>query len=168
VEAEMVRKRGITLVEILIVLSIVAILAKIGVPMFLRTKYNLELKSTARTVASSLLMAKTASFKGQAISVDFSDSRKIKICEDKEKDGICQDSDRILHVFDLSDNINLKVNRFVYFERGLPKVPGGAFGAGTIVLEQNKTHKCFEVVFSKTGRIKVSKMGEIINGECQI
>jgi general secretion pathway protein H len=53
------RARGVTLLELLIVIAIMALLAAVVVPLFQRGTSNTELKSAARQVASALKMARS-------------------------------------------------------------------------------------------------------------
>ena len=150
-------RRGVSLVELIVVVGIIALFASLSVPRLLKAKYNLELKGAARTVASALLAAKTISLKEGAVAVDLSDSSAIKLCYDNNKDGACSDAERIIQAFPLDTGIHISFENSVYFERGLPRNPEGGFGADTIQLIHNKTAKCLAVIYSRTGRVRINE-----------
>jgi len=144
-------KEGMTLLELLLVVVIVVMLATLGMPFFTTAKHNLSLKGTARSLASFILMAKNRSIRGGKISLDFSNEHEIRMCNGNS--CYCDLPQQSLHV---SADISLEspLSCF-FFDRGFPKRPGGPFAALVITLTHNKTNRCFVVVISKTGRVRV-------------
>jgi len=61
--------RGLTLIEILIVLSLMAIVAAIAVPMFAGSVSNTQLKSSAREIAAGLRFARSEAIAGKRETV---------------------------------------------------------------------------------------------------
>jgi len=144
--------KGLTLLELLLVIVIIGILATVGVPLLTTAKYNLSLKETTRSLMSFILLAKNKSAKGEKISLDFSDAHEIKLC--KGNNCYCDVAE---YSFKISNDIFLTspLDCFV-FDRGFPKHSSGAFAAETITLRHAVTNKCFNITISRTGRIKIN------------
>jgi general secretion pathway protein H len=67
--ARRARARGLTLLEILIVLSLMAIIAAVAVPMVSGNVSNTELKSAAREIAAGLRYARSEALAGKRETV---------------------------------------------------------------------------------------------------
>jgi general secretion pathway protein H len=63
------RQRGLTLIEILVVLALMAIIAGIALPMFAGGVSNVELKGAAREVAAGLRYARSEAVAGKRETV---------------------------------------------------------------------------------------------------
>ncbi len=151
------QKKGFSIVEVVLVMALIGILAVFGIPSFINAKRNLDLKGVVRNIAVALNMAKTLSFRQGPIAVEFDDN-EIKVCKDQDKDGICGD---LIQKISVPSDINLDKNfNEFYFEKGLPKLPNGAFAAGTITISHTKTNKCFEIIFNRTGRVRIDDCPE--------
>ncbi len=145
------------MVELIVIIGIISFLVLISIPRLMKVKYNLDLKGAARTVASALLAAKTISLKEGPVALDFSNLSEIKLCYDRDMNGLCDATERIIQSFSIDNSISITLNNRVYFERGLPKNPSGGFGADTITLIHSKTAKCLAVIYNRTGRVRINE-----------
>lgn len=159
-------KRGISTVEWIIVLGIIAILLSVGVPKLGRFRSDLELKAAVRNVISLLTYAKTASFRYEpGISIEFSVSqRRIITCLDVGRDASCA-GDIVFQQINLPNSVIIEDPNFggtagVFFEKGLPRGVTGGFASGTVILRDQKTNSCYKLFMNSGGRVRMGQKNE--------
>lgn len=169
--------RGLTLVELMIVVAIVAVLAGSGAPALTATIKSIQLSMASNDLLWSLFMARSEAIK-----------RKTRVAVCKSADGVACNRDGGWHqgwlVFHDTDNDgergggeaviqrypalgaglrvtgNLSVARYVsYSPTGTTRLVGGGFQAGTITLcrQSVEAADARQIIVSSSGRPRVQK-----------
>lgn len=140
-------KNGITLVELLIVISIIAILALLTVPVIEAPK----LDGATRMIYSDLLLARMqAVAKGNNFRVIFIDNHTYQIHNDRDSDGTIDTGEEctIKDINEDYEGVTFTVNNNATYN------PVGTSNSGTVTLIDQSNSKY--VIFSWTGRVRIS------------
>lgn len=160
--------RGYTLIELIIVCSIILTGLTAGFPQ-LRTLISEEqLKSTANTLLASALLARSEAIKRQQTVLvsarGASWSNGWIVFADIDNDTVFDNSEPLLYSTpSLPAGIHLSGNKPVahflrYRPNGQSKLPGGAFQAGTLKLCHTATEAVQrELILSATGRLRIKR-----------
>ena len=148
------RQKGFTLIEIVIVLSIIGIMTAVVVPNFLKWRPGMLLKSASRDLYSSMQKAKieavktntTVTFNFTSSSGDpckggryrFVDGLGATVAENSMADGIC---------------LNKKGGSS--YPSGFTSNATPSGGVGTIVLSHSKIGREYEITLSWAGNIRL-------------
>lgn len=165
------RRRGFTLVELMVVVAIVAVLAAVGVPSFRDMLLNQRLASAARGFNSALNFARMEAIqRAQSVEVaalagsGWSDGWVVRTVAD--------DSPQTLRRFDrLPQGVSVDTTLGKGFAQGLRYDSNGfsrqtvksGFGAGCLTLKAD-TGRRTSIVVSASGRAKVCNPD--VSGDC--
>ncbi len=173
------KQRGVTIIELMVVIALMVIILGIGVPSYKRMMANFRLKGAARELFADLMFCKAKAMEtGKACTVIFnktigSQTYDYILIQDEQNDpaeaGYCEyDANDVLllkkkiseeyknvvisnnTLVGLNDN-NLKVVRFD--RRGFALTNNGGFGGGTITLKETTYGKTLKITINKMGRI---------------
>lgn len=171
------RQRGLTLVELLIAMAIIAVLASIAVPSMSAMIASIKLSSASSVFVSGFNLARSEAIKrgarvvlcksadGQTCAADGGWEQGWIVFHDANSDGARNASEKLLlRELPLSAGLkfsgNLNVARYVAFApSGIPSLTGGGFQAGTLTvcrlsLVQGEAR---QIVLNSVGRPKVHK-----------
>ncbi len=168
-------KRGLTIIELIVVMCILGVMVLIAIPNIGRWLPRYRLKSAARDVASNMQLARLGAIKDNrewALLFDVN-GQSYRIISDKGPDGNWNTDDDVEEkVVDLRDyrNIQFGDNGHGPADGGGPVGdgitfvgeraefnPGGTSTAGTVYLQNNRNGAMAIRVDSSTGIIRVSK-----------
>ena len=156
--------RGITILELMIVIIILGILAALGIPGFIEWKRKIEVENATKELYSLLQEAKAKAFsekrvcglrwENEALTENFR-----FICDGNEDGDINDESDELVLIktFTVSFNENFNGRVCAFNEKGFFQGLGGTFW----VNNSKADYSCVSV--SRT-RIR---MGKFQNGKCQ-
>ena len=175
VKDKMERQKGLTIVELVVVMCILAVMVLIAIPNIGRWLPRYRLKSAARDVASNMQLARLGSIKDNrewALLFDVN-SQSYQIISNKGADGNWGTPDDIEEkVVNLSDYPNVgfgdnghgpvagggPVDDGVTFVQDRAEFnPGGTSTAGTVYLQNNRNDAMAIRVDSSTGIIRMWK-----------
>jgi len=152
----MKRKRGLTIIELVVVMCILGIMVLIAIPNIGRWLPRYRLRSAARDVASNMQLARLGAIKDNrewAIIFNVT-GQSYRIISDRGPDGN----------WDTADDIGYKgdVSPWTLSTRSLcddPNIqnPGGTSTAGTVYLQNNRNGAMAIRVDSSTGIIRMWK-----------
>ena len=148
--------QGITLVEIMLVLSILAVFATLSIPPFTRFVQTSRLSGQANQMLGQLRAARRAAIMKNIHTVFTLDTANHRYFyfEDENGDGNWNSTEYRSAVIDLPPGIILQAHTFsqpaIFFE---PK--GNATESGTIVMQNIRNHQRTISVFGGTGNASV-------------
>jgi len=168
-------KRGLTIIELVVVMCILAVMVLIAIPNIGRWLPRYRLKSAARDVASNMQLARLGSIKDNrewAVLFDVN-GQSYRIISDKGPDGnwgtVDDIEEKVVNLLDYSNTVRFgdgghgsidgdPVDDGVTFVADRAEFnPGGTSTAGTVYL-QNKRNDAMAIrVESSTGIIKMLK-----------
>lgn len=149
-------QQGVTLIQMMYALALLAVLTQVGVPAYSAMSIGLQRQGTAQNLAQALRSARSeALLRNQRVSLaaldgDWSNGWRMHA----EADGL-------LHVFRGNGRVRVAGNQPLLREvrfggLGVPLRSGGAFQAGTLhVCEDPGGRSLHQVVLSRTGRVSV-------------
>jgi type IV fimbrial biogenesis protein FimT len=168
-------QRGFTLLELLITLTILAILMTIGVPSFSAQIHNTRLKTTTLSLLEAVTLTRT-----QAVATNkratlkhtgkWEDGWEVFI--DSNDNGIRDENERLLITSEKTKDVRITPNQplknYISFigsgeSRYVGKANGGAFQAGKFTLCPATKGAGFELILARSGRMR---MNEISEAEC--
>lgn len=154
--------RGLTILELMIVIIILGILAALGIPGFIEWKRKVEVENAIKELYSLLQEAKAKAFAEKRVCGlswdDFTTSFNFT-CDNNDDGDIDDPNDELILMknFTLSFNENFPGRKCTFDDKGFFRGVGGTFW----VNNSRADYSC--VVVSRT-RIR---MGKFQNGECQ-
>ena len=171
------RSRGITLVEIMIVLAIASVVLGSGLPTFANFIRSVKLTNATNDFFASILMARSEAAKrrsrvamcksgdGATCAASGGWEQGWIVFHDTNNDGAHQAGEEIVWraqamPTDVRVLGNLNVAKYVsYSPTGEAKLVGGGFQAGTITLcnTSSSAENAREIVISSSGRPRVQK-----------
>jgi general secretion pathway protein H len=143
------RPRGLTLLELLVVLGLMAIVASVGIPMFVGAVSNTELRTAAREVAAGLRYARSEALaqKRETVVVYDVERRTFRVDRDSREHALPRGIDMKLFGA-LSDIANPRVGAIRFFPDG-----GSNGGRVTVAAGERK----FDVDIDwLTGRVAIN------------
>lgn len=166
------RNAGFTLAELMVTIGLLAILAGIAVPGFIRWIPNYRLRSAARDLLSSFQLAKVAAIKsGWNGAVTFNQpvdgvTYGYVVFEDADDDLEYDSTEKVIRKVEWSgyegvtvtDNTltlnNDNLPAIAFRSNGIPRNNAGGFGAGTVTLT-NPNGRTTKVIVSAAGNIRI-------------
>jgi len=153
--------KGFTLIEMLVVLSIMAILFSIGIPAYTRWATKYKIQNDTKTIFSVLNQARIKAFsEKRTCGISWSDSTfsQIELRCDKNYDGDIDDTDELIQKIDLKTSFKDGSNSKVTFKKE-------GFGKTMITIytsmpEYNSKYNCIKI--SRTRIL----MGHYSGGKC--
>lgn len=175
------RTRGVTLLEMLIVVSIVGILSGIAFPHLGVVVDSIRMRRIANSFLSSLLVARSEAIKrngpvalckstnGNDCATTGNWDQGWIVFHDTNSDGMAQAGEHVIQRKQpLPDGFrmfgNHLVSRYISFSpTGTTRTVGGAFQAGTVTLckVSPRTNEGREVVLNNVGRMRVNKINVV-------
>lgn len=163
--------RGVTALELLVVLSVVAILATLALPSWQELSNALRRRTVAGQLVAHLTLARTVAIsRGRPVALsprgqEWSGGWRVHL--DSQRNGRWDVGESILaeHEGDASISItgNGSMSRYILFDpSGRPVQTGGGFLAGTLQLCIPATHGVMALIMSASGRIRE----ELRDGAC--
>ncbi len=179
IDKQVSSERGVTLIELLVALSILAILLAVGVPALSQFSVNSRLSHYANSIFSDLALARSEAIKR---------NRRVVLCKssdgltctntgdwsqgwivfaDPDNDGNRDGGDLIIHKMPASAPGyrlmgNSQIDNYVsYDSQGMTRLVSGAFQAGTFTLcppAPAAAGAGREVILSSSGRARVVKI----------
>jgi len=169
--------RGLTLVELLVVLAIAGILLGTAVPSFKGLIRSMKLTDAANDLFASLVLARSEAAKRHSRvtmckSADGSTCARTGgweqgwiVFDDADSDGIRDDSEQIVQTVgplpaDMRLSGNLNVSKYIsYAPTGETKMASGAFQAGTVTLcnVSSGGEDARQIVLNATGRPRAQR-----------
>jgi len=167
-------KRGLTIIELVVVMCILGVMVLIAIPNIGRWLPRYRLKSAARDVASNMQLARLGAIKDNrewALLFDAS-GQSYRIISDKGPDGNWNTDDDVEEkVVDLRDYKNIQFgdsghgsldgdpvgDGVTFVQKRAEFNPGGTSTAGTVYLQNNRNGAMAIRVDSSTGIIRMSK-----------
>jgi len=138
-------RKGFSLIEIIIVISILAVILAIGMPYFFKSKANTQLRNTARELKITLEMTRSeAKADGANVGIEFVGTDN-QISGHKVKD----ETGRVIKSVTFPDGVTGDIT-------GLTSTPlefksnGSITTDGTIVIRSSKSNKYFTLTLVKT------------------
>ncbi|MCJ7547772.1 MAG: GspH/FimT family pseudopilin [Deltaproteobacteria bacterium] len=180
-------ERGVTLIELVVVMAIIAIMALFMTPSLGEWVQNYRIKQAARNVASDLQSAKmqaismhrycTVAFNanGYVIFPDYDNDMVLDTADypsDLDGDGANENETTDIFktvilsneyktvTFDTSqtgNGINFPNNMVAFDSRGLPRNNTGGFAGGTAFLINTTNNKARSVTVSSTGAVSIAE-----------
>lgn len=172
------RHTGFTLIEMLIVVSIVGILSGVAFPYLSALVDSVRMRRIANSFLSSMLVARSEAIKrnGRVALCKSADGIACAntgdweqgwiVFHDSNSDGLAQASEQVIQReqalpagFRLSGNY--MVSRYISFSpTGTTRTVGGAFQAGTVTLckVSDRINEGRDIVLNNVGRMRVNKI----------
>jgi type IV fimbrial biogenesis protein FimT len=166
--------KGFTLVELMIVVTLIAAISAVAVPNIVVWRQNAQLSAAARDLYSDFQLAKiTAIESNQYCSMTFNQSpagyliykeNTLPYCQYDTGDEIIKNvalSNYGATRFDTSQGggdgltFSSPANAIAFAPDGLPKNNTGGFGAGTVYLKNDRDKK-IRVIVSSAGNIRIT------------
>jgi prepilin-type N-terminal cleavage/methylation domain-containing protein len=130
-------KRGVTLIELAVVLAIIAIMAVFMAPAIGEWLDNYRIKQTARDIASALQLAKMQTISTRAVHlVSFPTANSYQITPEG-------------NVTQFAKGVSLKTGSTISFNLD------GTSNGGTIIIKNADDDKEYQVTVSAAGRIQI-------------
>lgn len=158
----MLKYRGISLVELLVCLALLAILMSMAAPSFSDLLARQRTQTAAHSLRSALNLAReTAVMTGQAVSIAAIDgdwSAGWRIFHDRNNDGQRQDDEPALANQQSLEGVAIHADRtskrYIHFRAdGASIQPSGAFHAGHLAV-CGKGSNAYKLVINRSGRIR--------------
>jgi type IV fimbrial biogenesis protein FimT len=180
------REGGITLIELVVVMAIIAIMGLFMIPSIGEWVQNYRIKQAARDIASDLQSAKMQAISihkyctvifnanGYVIFPDYDNDMVLDNVNigDIDDDGVQENETTDIYktvilsnayktvTFDTSqagNGINFPNNMVAFDSRGLPRNNTGGFVGGTVYLKNTKNNKGRSVTISNAGAISIAE-----------
>ena len=163
-------QRGFTLVEIMITLSILTIIASIGTTSLMNYLPGMRLRSAARDIYSTILLAKTEAVRrGENVTVLFnSPGNSYTMFVDRDNNDLLDPGETVLvsatvlptsvsydPAVGAGDGVSFNDNTAVYTRRGIPTGSGNGKVGLRVTDSLGNTIKQTEVIVSLAGRINI-------------
>lgn len=158
----MLKCRGISLVELLICLALLAILLSMAAPSFSDLVARQQTQTAAHSLRSALNLAReTAVLTGQAVSIAAIDGNWTagwRVFHDHNNDGARQDNEPPLANQQAFDGVEIHADRtskrYIHFRAdGVSIQPSGAFHAGHLVV-CGRGSNAYKLLINRSGRIR--------------
>ena len=151
------KKKGLTLLEILVVLTLMLVLSSISLPKFREILKNMHLRNAASTLYGDLMFARVKAIeKKLPCGILFNlDANNYNVFCDNDNSGNYTDGDEILKNINIDDDYDGVIiesttnNPFLFGKRGFPQT----LGNGKIILKMG--NKSAQLIISSLGRIRV-------------
>lgn len=158
------KKGGFTLIEMMTVIAILAILAAIAVPNYIRHRNNQQVIQAARRVYSALQSAKMSAIKDNTtIYIDFTAGSgaagTYRVFEDLNGNGAFDSgTDREMAGGQMPagislGNIGFSGGQAVFDSMGIPRETNGTLDSSSVQVQN--PGKCSEVQISASGNIRI-------------
>lgn len=171
------RRRGVTLIEMLVVMAITGVLAAIAAPSFGQFTASLQLTSATNSLISSLHLARSEAIKrntrvalcktpdGIACAPDGGWEQGWIVFHDINNNGLREPAEPVIqHQQALSAGLRMKGNTTVacyisFIPTGATKLVGGGFQAGTMTVcrPSAATGDARQIILNAAGRPRVQK-----------
>jgi|GEM_PF-630346 len=163
------RERGLTLLELLITLTILAILLAIGVPVFSRQIHNSRLAANTEELRSAIQLARaTAVSRNQRVTLRNSGSWESgwQAFADDNNNGALDDGEQLLFSSGPLQSVRVAPNGPVtdyvsFIGTGESRKVGSAMGAflgGTIKVCSADNSRGYSLVLFRSGRLRTGKL----------
>ncbi|WP_371364796.1 GspH/FimT family pseudopilin [Pseudomonas sp. QL9] len=158
----MPRCRGVSLVELLVCLALLAILLSTAAPSFSDLLARQRTETAAHSLRSALNLAReTAVMTGQVVSIAAIDgdwSAGWRVFHDRNNDGMRQDDEHPLANQAAIEGVSIQADRtsksYIHFRAdGVSIQPNGAFHAGHLAV-CGKGSKAYKLLINRSGRIR--------------
>jgi prepilin-type N-terminal cleavage/methylation domain-containing protein len=159
------KESGFTLVELMVVITLIAIMAAFAIPMWLSWLPDRRLMAASRDLFSNLQIAKLSAIRTQINCVVSFPAGGYTIFLDANGDFIPDVGEQVIRQVSWAEyrDVSVDVNAFntgggidphIGFRTdGLP-IDAGAFGNGSVTLENTKGRKS-QILVSKAGNIRI-------------
>lgn len=146
-------QRGITIIETLTVMAIIAILAGVGITTYVGQLPRARLNGAARQIMSDLMLARRQAVgRTHRVQVYFSDGQQYKVCNDADGNGTVTDCEGNAKIKDIQanyDGVTISANNNPIFQ------PRGTVSNWATITLSNATGSRY-VTVSSAGRIRIT------------
>lgn len=160
--------RGFTVIEVMLALTLLSILAGIGIPALQKVIHGQQLRQASINLASALILARQeAIMRRRPVLLDNQDgdwTNGWHVYVDQNANGAFDSGELVLQMGEaiaigIQISGNTPVNRYIrYMPTGVAKMQSGAFQAGTITLcHMDGTQAIRRLIISATGRLRTVK-----------
>lgn len=156
-----VRQRGVTLIQMMLAVAMVALLTQLGMPAYARLSENLHGAAAARELAQALRSARGhAMLQGREVLV-----RPIENDWGKGWRVLLAHNQQLLREHRLARPMKIAENAGGQVTFNAQGMPEGRFGATLSVCERTSTRRSHTVVISRAGKIDL-RTGETTGSPC--
>lgn len=161
--------RGVTLIELLTALALVAILGAVAVPTFQHVRYNAQRTAAVNDFFHALFLARSeAILRGRVVSVCRSVDRQtcapqtvawsegwiVFVNDDRDEPAVRDPEEELLHVYDGWREGSITSNRVTYSFRPLAQ---GVVNGTIVFCDPRGAEHARAIIISHTGRPRVSR-----------
>jgi len=167
-------EKGVTLIELVVVMAIIAIMALFMTPSLGEWVQNYRIKQAARNMASDLQSAKMQAINIHKYCTVVFNANGYVIFPDYDNDMVLDSGSETTDIyktvilsneyktvtFDTSqtgNGINFPNNMVAFDSRGLPRNNTGGFAGGTVFLINTTNNKARSVTVSSTGAVSIAE-----------